>query len=150
MNIAEPGLFEWLAWYQDGMPDWMTGEELARAGYNIQLAYKPYISADELQEATESCQQFYIRNFFVTQCALQVNNQEFYIRHIFVFKKIHCGFFNKVLFPHLCLLKNKNSQSLMYRCTGITVLLITGTVGVYFLNCLKFLKDHFIRCMNIE
>ncbi len=70
--ISEPGLFEWLAWYQDGMPDWMSGEELARAGYNIQLAYKPYISADELQEATESCQQFYIRNFFVTQCALQV------------------------------------------------------------------------------
>jgi hypothetical protein len=70
--IAEPGLFEWLAWYQDGMPDWMSGEELVAAGYNIQLAYKPYISAEELQESTESCQQFYIRNFFVTQCALQV------------------------------------------------------------------------------
>lgn len=71
----EPGLFEWLAWYQDGMPDWMSEEELARAGYNIQLAYKPYISAEELQEATESCQQFYIRNFFVTQCALQATEE---------------------------------------------------------------------------
>ena len=54
----------------------MSGEELARAGYNIQLAYTPYISAEELQEATESCQQFYIRNFFVTQCALQVTHRE--------------------------------------------------------------------------
>jgi ubiquitin-associated SH3 domain-containing protein len=72
IDFAEPGLFEWLAWYQDGMPDWMSGEELVAAGYNIQLAYKPYISAEELQESTESCQQFYIRNFFVTQCALQV------------------------------------------------------------------------------
>jgi ubiquitin-associated SH3 domain-containing protein len=74
LDFAEPGLFEWLAWYQDGMPDWMSGEELVAAGYNIQLAYKPYISAEELQESTESCQQFYIRNFFVTQCALQVRH----------------------------------------------------------------------------
>ena len=34
--------------------------------------YKPYISAEELQDCQENCQQFYIRNFFVTQCALQV------------------------------------------------------------------------------
>ena len=69
----EPGLFEWLAWYQDSMPDWMDEDELEEAGYNIDKNYKPYISAEELQDTQESCQQFYIRNFFVTQCALQVN-----------------------------------------------------------------------------
>lgn len=71
----EPGLFEWLAWYQDSMPDWMTASEVAEAGYNVQLSYKPYISADELQDSqaqgcTESCEAYYTRNFFVTQCVL--------------------------------------------------------------------------------
>eukprot|EP00088_Acartia_fossae_P057739 TRINITY_DN6738_c0_g1_i1.p1 TRINITY_DN6738_c0_g1~~TRINITY_DN6738_c0_g1_i1.p1 ORF type:complete len:713 (-),score=118.88 TRINITY_DN6738_c0_g1_i1:256-2394(-) len=74
MNL-EPGLFEWLAWYQDSMPDWMDAEELISAGYNIDATYKPYISADELQDCQESCQQFYIRNFFVTQCALQATEE---------------------------------------------------------------------------
>ena len=36
----EPGLFEWLAWYQDAMPDFMSDTELAEAGYNIELSYK--------------------------------------------------------------------------------------------------------------
>jgi len=67
----EPGLFEWLAWYQDSMPDWMESEELIDAGFNIDTTYKPYISSDELEDTQESCQQYYIRNFFVTQCALQ-------------------------------------------------------------------------------
>lgn len=71
----EPGLFEWLAWYQDAMPDWMSAEELANAGYNVHLSYKPYISADELQDSqaqgcNESCEAYYTRNFFVTQCVL--------------------------------------------------------------------------------
>lgn len=48
---VEPGLFEWLAWYQDAMPDWMTEKELAEAGYNVQLSYKPYISAEELRDS---------------------------------------------------------------------------------------------------
>ena len=37
---VEPGLFEWLAWYQDAMPDFMSDTELAEAGYNIELSYK--------------------------------------------------------------------------------------------------------------
>ena len=71
INI-EPGLFEWLAWYHNSMPDWMTPEELVEAGYNIEVKYKPYISADELQDTNESVEQFYTRNVFVTQCVLQV------------------------------------------------------------------------------
>ena len=72
---VEPGLFEWLAWYQDAMPDFMTDSELAEAGYNIQLSYKPYISAEELRDSqlngcVESCEAYYTRSFFVTQCVL--------------------------------------------------------------------------------
>ena len=72
---VEPGLFEWLAWYQDAMPDFMTDSELAAAGYNIQLSYKPYISAEELRDSqlngcVESCEAYYTRSFFVTQCVL--------------------------------------------------------------------------------
>jgi len=68
----EPGLFEWLAWYQNAMPDWMTPEELSEAGFNVDLRYKPYISADELRDSPqESCEEYYTRNYFVTQCALQ-------------------------------------------------------------------------------
>ena len=50
---VEPGLFEWLAWYQDAMPDFMSDTELAEAGYNIELSYKAYISADELRDSQD-------------------------------------------------------------------------------------------------
>ena len=44
------------------------------SGYNIEHNYKPYISSDELHDTVqETCQQFFIRNFFITQCALQVD-----------------------------------------------------------------------------
>jgi len=74
INI-EPGLFEWLAWYQDGMPNWMNSVELMSAGFNIESCYKPYISSEELADTQETCQQFFIRNFFVTQCALQATEE---------------------------------------------------------------------------
>ena len=50
----------------------MSPAELQAAGYNVDCRYKPYISADELQDTTEeSCEEYYTRNFFVTQCILQ-------------------------------------------------------------------------------
>jgi len=75
INI-EPGLFEWLAWYQDEMPSWMSAAELISAGYNIEPGYKPYISSEELHDTVqETCQQFFIRNFFITQCTLQATEE---------------------------------------------------------------------------
>ena len=62
--------------YQDGMPSWMTASELITAGYNVDPNYKPYISSEELHDTVqESVQQFYIRNFFITQCALQATEE---------------------------------------------------------------------------
>ena len=43
-----------------------------QVNYVLIPSYKPYISSEELQDTEESCQQFFIRNFFITQCALQV------------------------------------------------------------------------------
>ena len=57
------------------MPSWMTSDELLKAGYNVEPNYKPYISSEELQDTEESCQQFFIRNFFITQCALQATEE---------------------------------------------------------------------------
>ena len=69
---VEPGLFEWLMWYMNGVPDWMSPEELFAAGHNVDLNYKPYISAEELQNTLrETSEDYYTRNFFVTQCVLQ-------------------------------------------------------------------------------
>jgi ubiquitin-associated SH3 domain-containing protein len=82
MNLAksvkmrlEPGLFEWLAWYQNSMPEWMSAEELSEAGFNVDEKWKPFIGSDELQDTQESREQFYTRNFFVTQCILQATEE---------------------------------------------------------------------------
>merc|ERR1711872_234328 len=53
----------------------MSAEELIAAGYNVEPNYKPYISSEELQDTQETCQQFFIRNFFITQCALQATEE---------------------------------------------------------------------------
>jgi ubiquitin-associated SH3 domain-containing protein len=54
----------------------MSPQELVAAGYNVELGYKPYIPAEELQDLQEqmppeSNEAYYTRNFFVTQCVLQ-------------------------------------------------------------------------------
>lgn len=66
----EPGLFEWLAWYPDQPPDWMSPEELIAEGFNIDLDYMPFIGKSEIIETMESCEQFYLRSHFITQSAL--------------------------------------------------------------------------------
>uniref|UniRef100_A0A182M8K3 Ecdysteroid-phosphate phosphatase n=1 Tax=Anopheles culicifacies TaxID=139723 RepID=A0A182M8K3_9DIPT len=59
----EPGLFEWLAWYQDGIPEWLTSEELIAADYNIDREYKPMTTAEKLKDHFhEKLGEFYCRN----------------------------------------------------------------------------------------
>ncbi|KAF2352343.1 Histidine phosphatase superfamily clade-1 [Trinorchestia longiramus] len=65
----EPGLFEWLAWYPEGVPRFMTNEELIAAGFNIDLSYKPFMPASRLS-TDETCEQYYTRSATVTNSIL--------------------------------------------------------------------------------
>lgn len=67
----EPGLFEWLVWYPDALPNFLTAEELAEGGFNLDNSYKPFISLGDLSETKESCEQFYFRSNFVSQSCLE-------------------------------------------------------------------------------
>ncbi|XP_045594027.1 ecdysteroid-phosphate phosphatase isoform X2 [Procambarus clarkii] len=75
INI-EPGLFEWLAWYHDGMPIWMTLDELTDSGFNISLNYDPLIRKEELKDTHESCEQYYGRNAYVTQSIINTTQAQ--------------------------------------------------------------------------
>lgn len=79
----EPGLFEWLFWYPDQLPDWMSPDELAAEGYNIDLTYQPFVERSELLESGESCEQFYLRSHFVTQSVLstQITGNVLFMGH---------------------------------------------------------------------
>lgn len=74
----EPGLFEWLAWYPDVLPEWLSAQELKAANYNINTNYEPKLTPDILQaELKENFQEFYQRNHHVTEAILS-STSKFY------------------------------------------------------------------------
>lgn len=75
INI-EPGLFEWLAWYHDGMPVWMTLDELSAAGFNLNHSYDPLICREELKDTHESCEQYYGRSAYVSQSIINTTQAQ--------------------------------------------------------------------------
>lgn len=66
----EPGFIEWLAWYPNGLPDWMTSEELTKAGFNMDVDYDPIIKAKELP-SKENAAQYYERSYQVIQKVIE-------------------------------------------------------------------------------
>ncbi|XP_045537719.1 ecdysteroid-phosphate phosphatase isoform X2 [Papilio machaon] len=67
---VEPGLFEFKHWYMPGgMAPFMTPKELHKAGYNVDLKYKPYVEVDT--EVSETLEQFYKRNELVIHSAVR-------------------------------------------------------------------------------
>ncbi|CAL1283704.1 unnamed protein product [Larinioides sclopetarius] len=70
INI-EPGLFEWLSWYRDGMPKWMSVEELKNYGFNVSMDYEPILAPLDLMNIKESSEEYYNRNFLVTTKLLE-------------------------------------------------------------------------------
>lgn len=61
LNI-EYGLFEWLGWYEMGLPTWLSEKELGVI-YNINESYQPVMGRDYLERILkESLEEFYERN----------------------------------------------------------------------------------------
>ncbi|XP_018328466.1 protein UBASH3A homolog isoform X2 [Agrilus planipennis] len=79
----EPGLFEWLVWYPEGLPEWLTPNELINFGYNIDVEYKPFVPMEELAERRETCESFYTRSSFVTKKVLETHSlgDVFFVGH---------------------------------------------------------------------
>lgn len=59
---VEPGLIEWLAWYPNGLPIWMTPEALIKAGFNIDKNYEAVVKTESLPQR-ENAAQYYERSF---------------------------------------------------------------------------------------
>lgn len=58
---VEPGLIEWLAWYPNGLPTWMSPDQLIEAGFNVDKFYDPIVKVDDLP-ARENAAQYYERS----------------------------------------------------------------------------------------
>lgn len=59
---VEYGLFEWIGWYELGIPAWLSEKELGVI-FNVNKSYKPVISRNQLLDITkESLDEFYHRN----------------------------------------------------------------------------------------
>lgn len=65
MNFSlkvEPGLFEWMAWFRDFMPTFMTGEELRENGFNVDPNYTTFLGLKD-----EEVDEFYERSYILIQ-----------------------------------------------------------------------------------
>lgn len=67
----EPGLFEWLTWYADGMPKWMRPDEFKEYGFNVCDDYVPVMKENEILSRKETSEEYYERSFKVTADVLQ-------------------------------------------------------------------------------
>ncbi|XP_067616519.1 ecdysteroid-phosphate phosphatase isoform X3 [Eurosta solidaginis] len=71
----EPGLFEWMAWYPDGVPDWLSKSELLDADYDVDINYQPLISANELNDCIkETTEEFYTRNYEIIRKIIETTS----------------------------------------------------------------------------
>lgn len=70
----EYGLFEWMIWYPDELPEWLTKDELTAANYNIDMDYVSMYTREQLKAAnTENSHEFYKRNSSVVEQVLKTN-----------------------------------------------------------------------------
>ncbi|VDM95595.1 unnamed protein product [Thelazia callipaeda] len=72
---VEPGLYEWTRWCPNGVPSWMTLEELTRLGYPINAYYIPLLKPSDLC-INETLDEFYERSFKLVRKILKSSNEE--------------------------------------------------------------------------
>lgn len=55
-----------MAWYPEGVPDWLNKDELKSANYNVDVDYQPFVTVNNLNESIkETTEEFYTRNYDV-------------------------------------------------------------------------------------
>lgn len=58
---VEPGIFEWLGWYQLGLPKFFTPSELKGHGFNVDVSYIPVTPISKF-DMEEDIQDYYKRS----------------------------------------------------------------------------------------
>ncbi len=71
----EPGLFEWLGWYQSGIPKFLTPAEMKEAGFNVRESYQPIWPINKYN-VDESTEMYYDRCHCVTKEILKKHESE--------------------------------------------------------------------------
>lgn len=71
----EPSIFEFLGWYDKGLPTFINSEALIQFGYNIETGYKPLLPLDRLQP-DENYTDYYQRSFNVTKYLTNLHQSE--------------------------------------------------------------------------
>jgi len=65
---VEPGLFEWLSWYKENLPDFIKPSVLKELNFDVNVEYEPIFTVDTLkQNPRESLAEFYERNYIVSK-----------------------------------------------------------------------------------
>ena len=65
----EPGLFEWLGWYKNGLPNFMTAEQLHTQRYPVDLTYRPVHPLKQFN-MNESIDQYFERSYRAVKTVL--------------------------------------------------------------------------------
>ncbi|RNA26732.1 Ubiquitin-associated and SH3 domain-containing B [Brachionus plicatilis] len=71
----EPSIFEFLGWYDKGLPYFVNTESLVAFGFNIDTNYKPLLSLERLQQ-DENYTDYYQRSFNVTKYLSNIHQNE--------------------------------------------------------------------------
>jgi len=72
---VEPCLFEWTGWYADGNPSWMTPNELADSGFDIDTTYEPFIDYADIK-GDETVDEYYQRSYLLAQHLLEKDEND--------------------------------------------------------------------------
>lgn len=65
----EPGLFEWLGWYKNGLPNFMTAEQLHTQRYPVDITYRPVHPIKQFN-MNESIDQYFERSYRAVKTVL--------------------------------------------------------------------------------
>jgi hypothetical protein len=141
---VEPGLFEWLGWYPESLPDWLTYEELQEAGFRINPNYKKIVTKEELQDNRESCEEFYLRSFYLTQNVIKETAEkgETFENLSTILDKVQRGltFMNRDENPRQSHAKPKIFFWIIYGCVLLSLVLVLSIhhkIYVVIRQCLR-------------